>query len=309
MKVKGVFLSISKTDIDTIIVKFKGGLGNQMSEYVFYAWLKHEYPQKRILADLSDFNTHRPHENSVIYEIFPEASLQEASWIDVFRQTGKIPKSYKGPLKSKVNSLIGHLNKLLREKKTVFRSDSDSVDQKEVKHAMESGFTYYDSFWQDSKYFKDIKDKVRKELQFEQNIENALEEDMKKSNSVSVHVRRGDYVGSIFEQEVNMDYYKKAISWVQAKVSNPVFYIFSDDKEYVKKAFDWLEDKIIVEGYDKEKSYLDMYLMSLFKTSIIANSTFSQWAAYLNVNEHPTIVYPDVEFMKHKVLDDWHGII
>ena len=79
-------------------------------------------------------------------------------------------------------------------------------------------------------------------------------------------------------------------------------------EEYVEKAFDWIENKTIVEGHDNELSHVDMFLMSMIKTNIIANSTFSIWAAYLNANKDSLIIYPDVKTLEKKTLPGWVGV-
>ena len=88
------------------------------------------------------------------------------------------------------------------------------------------------------------------------------------------------------------DYYKKAVEHIKERVSDPRFFIFSDDCDFVRDEFTWLDNKCVVSGNEGDSSYLDMQLMSLCKHNIIANSTFSQWGALLNNNEDHITVYP-----------------
>lgn len=114
------------------------------------------------------------------------------------------------------------------------------------------------------------------------------------TNSVSIHVRRGDYLSDLYKDmfvSLGREYYENAVKYIRERLDNPVFYIFSDDKDFVEKEFDWLNEKVIVTGNEGSSSYRDMQLMSLCKANIIANSTFSQWGSLLNKNEHITI-YP-----------------
>ena len=292
-----------------IIVKFTGGLGNQLFEYVFYEWVKSKYPDREVLADLSIFKIHMPHDGLGAWDVFPRMNLKKAGIKDLFDITGEIPIFYGGPLKNKLNSLRKTVNsKFYKKSNLIYQNDNDWVSPEEVSKAIDEGKCYLDSYWQDSEYLEQAKDTVSKVLTFD--IENAVpyEADMKKPNAVSLHVRRGDYVGSVFEQEVNEKYYRNAVRYIEEHVPDPHFYIFSDDKEYVRTAFDWISNKTIVEGFDGKKSYMDMYLMSLTPNSIITNSTFSLWAAYLNRNSNAQIVYPDVNYLAHKKMNGWIGI-
>lgn len=130
--------------------------------------------------------------------------------------------------------------------------------------------------------------------QIEKNIEYA--EGILSSYSVSIHVRRGDYLSDFYKDRfisLGEDYYKRAVNYINTNVSNDAkFFIFSDDKDFVEKAFDWIENKVVVTGNEGVNSFKDMQLMSLCRHNIIANSTFSQWGALLNCNENHLTIYP-----------------
>ncbi|SEG15960.1 Glycosyl transferase family 11 [Butyrivibrio sp. Su6] len=295
---------------DKIIIKFGGGLGNQLFDYIFYEWVKKEFIDKEVLADLSYFNLEIPHDSLGIWQVFPNINLKKATFAELYSVTGEVPIFYGGPLKHKINSARCLFNdKFFRRKDDIiYKNDNDWVSPEEAKQAIISGKKFFDSYWQDSAYFQKVFDYVAERLQFQVSGEISHEKEMKKSNAVSVHIRRGDYVGTIFDKEVNEDYYKRAVEYINNKVDDPHFFIFSDDLEYVTETYDWIENKTIVSGHDGKKSYIDMYLMSLTPNSIIANSTFSLWAAYLNKNANPLIVYPAVEYMQHKKMNDWIGL-
>ena len=108
--------------------------------------------------------------------------------------------------------------------------------------------------------------------------------EIENSNSVSVHIRKGDYINSKMIN-LTIDYYKIAKSIIESKINNPKYLIFTDDKEAIS---DYLKifgnSLVIVEGNQGNKNYRDMQLMSMCKHNIIANSTFSFWGAYLNKN-------------------------
>jgi len=128
--------------------------------------------------------------------------------------------------------------------------------------------------------------------------ENAdLARKMEQEDSVSIHVRRGDYLSSTYSNKfksLGMDYYDKAVEIIRENISNPKFYIFSEDADYVAKAFEKLSDKTIVTINSGADSFRDMQLMTKCKANIIANSTFSQWGSILNDNPEHITVYPAV---------------
>jgi hypothetical protein len=293
---------------DTVIVRFSGGLGNQLFEYAFLEWIKTEYPYYNVLADLSYYKLNNPHNALCLWDVFPEVTLKTATLKEMFVTTGLIPSFYGGPLKHKINTIREALNSyFFKASEHTYIYDKDWISPEKAKQIIDNGYNYLVSYWQDVEYYNVVKEKCRKQLTF--SVQNVVEyeEDMRKQNAVSMHVRRGDYVNSVFDKEVNLTYYKKAVEYIYSLVDNPHFYIFSDDKEYIKKEFNWISEKTIVEGFDNRKSYIDMYLMSLTPNSIITNSTFSLWAAYLN-KKPSNIVYPDVEYMTHKVMKEWIGV-
>ena len=133
-------------------------------------------------------------------------------------------------------------------------------------------------------------------------------------NAVSIGIRRGDYVklGNIV---CGMEYYKKSINLMNKKIDRPIYYIFSDDIEWCKKnmpsEFSFSNAK---------NQYEDMCMMSMCDTHVIANSSFSWWAAYLNKNTDKKVIaplkwfqekrinkiYKDSEnYMKFKAPEDW----
>ena len=89
-----------------------------------------------------------------------------------------------------------------------------------------------------------------------------------------------------------MDYYRKAVETVKEKLTSPKFYIFSEDADYVNEVFAYLSDKTVVTANTGNESFRDMQLMSRCRANIIANSTFSQWAAILNETPGHITVYP-----------------
>lgn len=111
-----------------------------------------------------------------------------------------------------------------------------------------------------------------------------------KANTLAIHVRRGDYVGlSDHHPVVSADYYVKATKYITDKTDIESYVVFSDDINYCKKLFGDSDEIVYIE---REEDYIDLYLMSLCKHNIIANSTFSWWGAWLNQNPDKIVVAP-----------------
>ena len=121
-------------------------------------------------------------------------------------------------------------------------------------------------------------------------------------------MRRGDYLTSGKAQgflSLDLDYYKRAVELIREKVENPVFFLFSDDEEFIRQEFSWIEDVRIVSGNVDDRSYMDMLLMSKCRHNITANSTFSEWAGLLNDNDDAIVIYPK-KYMADKDSDIKH---
>lgn len=164
-------------------------------------------------------------------------------------------------------------------------------------------------YYQSAKYFEKYKDIIKKELKvidevFDKNID--LLNDIKKSNSICVHIRRGDYVGSN-HQVCDEEYYLEAEKIILKKVKNPKFYIFSDDQKWVKENVKFKSNVIYVEG---NSNFEDLRLMYSCKHFIISNSSFSWWAQYLADNSKRITIAPSIWFQnsnqKSNIYeDDW----
>lgn len=157
----------------------------------------------------------------------------------------------------------------------------------------------YQGTWQSEKYFLHTTELIKKEFSFKDYLLSDYTKSMSSKiisdNSVAIHVRRGDYLnkeyGNGFSGCTDIDYYTRAINYMCAKLGNPHFYVFSDDTEYIRKHFCGY-DMVIVDGNKGKDSWQDMYLMSICKHNIIANSSFSWWGAFLNANSDKIVIAP-----------------
>lgn len=144
-----------------------------------------------------------------------------------------------------------------------------------------------DGYFQSEKYFKPQEDKIRELFYIDDKIFDNSE------ITTSVHIRRGDYQKfSNFHRVLDLEYYHTAIN----RIGGGNFLFFSDDIEWAKKTF--VSKNFFFSENSNELD--DFYLMSKCKNNIIANSSFSWWAAYLNKNKNKTIISPKQE--------NWFGV-
>ena len=142
--------------------------------------------------------------------------------------------------------------------------------------------TTLSGYYQSEKYFNHVEDEVRKIFTFRKEIIDSASSYNINKNGVSVHVRRGDYLGSPDHHPTQtLEYYKEAIKKFD---SNSNFYIFSDDPEWCRNNMG-IENSTIIES---NNPYIDIYLMSKCDGHIIANSSFSWWGSWL-ANSKKTI--------------------
>ena len=158
---------------------------------------------------------------------------------------------------------------------------------------------YLEGFWQSEKYFKSIEETIRKEFtvkdQPSASNRKCLDE-IRSVNSISIHIRRGDFVT---EKETNAihgvcdsEYYRRAIDRMSAEVSDPRFYIFSDDMEWAKANLSSSLHTDVYVDHNKTAPHEDLRLMYSCKHHVIANSSFSWWGAWLNENSEKKVIAP-----------------
>lgn len=270
------------------IVKYIGGLGNQMFIYAFSVALRETFRQE-ILVDTHYYKSRNFHNGLEIERIFG-IHLTEAKLSDKLKMSWYFP-----------NYWIDYhlLGKLPARKNTVRKLPGQKVS---LELLDDSSDKFYDGYWQSYQYFDSYRDVILKEFTFpkismEDKLNFELNERLKnEENSVGIHIRRGDYLKNWkYRGLCGIDYYQKAIAYILEHIKSPKFFLFSDD-------IDWVKENIspLLKGYavtfvnwnHSINSYKDMQLMAMCKNLIIANSSFSWWAAYLNQN-NPIVVAPE----------------
>lgn len=254
------------------IIELCGGLGNQMFQYFLYLYLKQEgyncilHADHKFMKEAGGLSLTRVCPNTNNY-------ISQSRLLDLYVDVCDYLRIPILAVKSKLSY--------------VYRFFSAVDIYKTILFPMWEQYTFLDKIKDRDQLFS-FPDFDKKNA--------ALANEMMLCNSVSIHVRRGDYqkvkkwrigLGDICTE----DYYRKAIKEVREKIDKPVFYVFSDDIEWVKQNLN-LENAHYVDWNTGENSYKDMQLMTYCKVNILANSTFSLLGAWLNRNESPIIYVP-----------------
>ena len=158
---------------------------------------------------------------------------------------------------------------------------------------------YLEGNFQAYRFAQDVEQRVRSEFSFkkppvDRNLE-TFEQIKAAENSVSLHVRRGDYKINKGGQELlPIEYYIRAMQILQQKVANPTYFIFSDDIPYTREALPKAERMVFVDHNDEANGHEDLRLMSACRHNIIANSTMSWWGAWLNSDPARLVCAPRI---------------
>lgn len=270
------------------VIRIVGGLGNQMFQFAFY------YAMKQLVSDtkcdVSFYDDNISHNGFELSKIF-SVDIDIASEREL-RNFGFNKYEF-----FKKNILIRRtLKKYYSSKKVIqnrFEYDSSVFKMRNK---------YFEGYWQSEKYFLPYRNEIIKLFEFPMIADTKnkrLYEIITCTNSISLHIRRGDYLdpaNRIIHGDIcTLDYYKRAMEMIEKAVENPFYFVFSDDIEWAKKNI--LKNNCEYIDYNNgDNSYIDMQLMSLCKHNIIANSSFSWWAAYLNMNCDKIIIAPSKWF-------------
>ena len=274
-----------------IVAKINGGLGNQLFQYAAGRALAHCH-QTELVLDLSWFDN-RPLGNTPWkYELHHYPN--QARITNPAEQL--MCRYYQG-------RLVRHIPFLPRKWKHL-REPHFQYDPHFLHYPNDA---YLDGYWQSSCYFEGIGNLISAELQpiappGERNVE--LMAAMQSTNSVALHIRRGDYLSNPtavgYHGVCSLDYYQQAVQLIASKVPNPHFYVFSDDLEWAKLNLA-LEFPVSFVGHNVgDQAFQDLRLISHCQHQIIANSSFSWWGAWLNPHLEKIVIGPKKWFLVNK---------
>lgn len=268
-----------------VIVRLMGGLGNQLFQYAAARRIsiQQNTPLKLDLSFLEANTGHHTKRQFELHKLNVDAEIATEKDIQVMRML-----RWWKPFQS------------VRIKDKGFSHFSQKV-------AHATNQVFLDGFWQSEQYFKPIADTIRNEFTFKQPLRDEyflrLIDRIKDSDSVSLHFRRGDYVDNPdtnkFHGVCPISYYQNAVNKIVPTLKNPHIFIFSDDIHWVKSHFKSELPLVFIEQSDEEL-HSDFRLMSMCKHNVIANSSYSWWAAWLNNNDQKIVVAPKKWFQDPK---------
>lgn len=158
---------------------------------------------------------------------------------------------------------------------------------------------YLDGYWQSEKYFSEIRSQLLEEFRPAKSLsvysDRILKIIERSRNSVSIHIRRGDYLTPQNQQVhgvCSLEYYRSAIQTLQESFAELSFFVFSDEINWAKANLSFDNTTCFVDENTGDRSFEDLLLMSACEHNIIANSSFSWWGAWLNKNPNKTVVAP-----------------
>ncbi len=272
-----------------VIVRLIGGIGNQMFQYAAGRRLAHVLGTE-LKLDISGFENY----NLRKYELGAfNISEDFASPREV-----KTLASQKNGVRDRIVQCF-----LRRPKAPAPSHIQESYFHFDAKILKLPNNVYLDGYWQSEKYFNDIEDVIRREfaITVPQTGDNQkMAKLISSRESVSLHVRRGDYVSDLQTSKVHgtcgLEYYARAIAEISSRVDEPYFFVFSDDPEWSKANIDISHPVIFVDHNNSLKSYEDLRLISQCCHHITANSSFSWWGAWLNPYSDKIVIAPDKWF-------------
>ena len=268
--------------MDKKIVRMEAGLANRMFQYAYGLYLKkrgydvyYDNSNKHLKWATEDIDWNR---------IFPKAVVKQAcQWELLWYGVGFDIVS-----KVRYNYFPWSCN-LARMKNAFCLPTEEEIKSRKC----------FFGVFQNCSFLEGIRDEVCDIFTFppfERSTTNdKLCQRMRNENSVAIHFRKGkDYMQIInFKDTCPVEYYRKAVTYIKLHVESPVFYVFTDNAEWVKENINDLDFTLVQEnpaiGWG---NHFDMQLMSCCKHNIIANSTFSWWGAYLNKNPHKIVIGP-----------------
>jgi len=266
-----------------VIVRLIGGLGNQMFQYAAGRAVAHRN-QTQLKLDVSALErdaarSYRLHHFNIVESIATPNEVAHFRKRDLWSRISRRVERFLPPYK-----------------RSMFAQRFDRFDPDILRLR---GNVYLIGYWQSEKYFKDIEQIIRQDFTFRHtpDAENQrLARIIADANSVSLHIRRGDYVSNPrFSRKFGTcspEYYRTAIAKVAGKVKHPHILVFSDD-------IDWAHDNLksqypitFVAHNNADDDCEDLRLMSQCRHHIIANSSFSWWGAWLCANPGKVVIAP-----------------
>ena len=275
-----------------MIVRFKGGMGNQMFQYVLLKQLEINYGQKDIKADFSFFT--KPHdffEDRVsLLDIHVErASKEDMKKVCILPHDQQM-HTWKYYMPVFIEKTLN--KRYFLEPDRAYRNPETLLK-----------YDVLDGYWQSWQYLKGIEDVIRKDFSILYRCSDQTKkqaEEIAKTNGVMIGVRKGDYAvgkNATHYFQIGPDYQVKAAHYIAERIENAVFYVFSNDIKWAHDNLDFGKLNVVYRDPELQVSDIEeMQLMSACKHAIIPNSTFHWFGAFLMDNQDKIVVRPEKFF-------------
>ena len=276
-----------------VIVKIIGGLGNQMFQYACGKALSTERSLP-LLLDVSDFKSYTRHNGFELENVFgiKDQFADEDFLFEKFGLRGLSP--LRKFLKNKFLRYVAH-PRIVYEDPSRFNELSNTTGSP----------IWLVGHWQSEAYFRRINSIIINDFTFRTVVRDDINELLTKidsSVSVSMHIRRGDYLSDRKTRSIlhslDMGYYARAMDYFDSALKHCRYFIFSDDLDWVRDRFPKSKEAILVALNRGRESFIDMWLMSRCKHHVIANSTFSWWGAWLGGFNSKIVIAPRKWYLK-----------
>ena len=274
------------------IIRMEGGLGNQLFQYALYRQL--QFMGRTVKMDVTT-------------EYGRENDRQQMLWaLDAVYETAT--QNEINRLTDGFMDLPSRIRRKLTGRRTKRYAEADNNFDPQV---FQKTPVYLTGYFQSEKYFKNVEEILHRELRFSDRIYDGIPKTLAdriknyrmqicESESVALHVRRGDYLEhpEMYGVSCTTEYYRAGVHYIRERHPDAKFFVFTNDpvwtEQWIQENF--LGDFTLVRGTSEETGYLDLMLMSRCKHQIMANSSFSWWGAWLNPNKDKLVIAPEPWF-------------
>ena len=251
-----------------IIVKINGGVGNQLFQYAFGRCQSLRDSRALILDKLS-------------YNLKAERMLGREFALDQFHIAVAEPSAVDAIYIRAINTRF--LGRLIRSMSASYvREETFEQDAHKLSHAR----SYVTGYWQSYKYFDDHRHLILADLAFKTKIDHEPLAQMILStgdNAVMLHIRRGDYLTDANHHLLDMEYYQRAMRYLQQKyIGDLTVFVFTDDPEWAQHNVHFNGVKVVIAAKFRVDPNHDLQLMTMCNHHVLANSSYSWWSRYLS---------------------------
>jgi len=271
--------------MNKIITRIKGGLGNQLFCYATARRLALANNAELVIDDVTGFARDHRYKRRYALDRFniPARKATPAERLKPFERYRRGVKKWMARSKP-------------FEKRRYLVQEGLDFDERLLDLKVK-GSLYLDGLWQSERYFKDVEQLIRKDLRIippTDALNQSMAEEILSAQAVALHLRWFDTPGSTEVHNISIDYYQRAIALMEEKLVSPHYFLFSDDPEAARSKLSLPEGRVTFISHNRgdENAYADLWLMTLCRHFIIANSTFSWWGAWLGGGKEKNVVSP-----------------